>query len=847
MPRTLSNGLRLFVEEVRRSPVVTFQAWVRVGSADETAEEAGLSHALEHMLFKGTEAGGVGDIARSIEGCGGELNAYTSFDHTVFHCVLPSRFFDRGLDVVHDAIFGPALDADEFEREKQVLLEEIRRGEDDPSSKLGKALFAEMYRVHPYGKPVIGTVESVTAFSGDLLRDFHTRWYRPSNVTLVIVGDVGADEAAAAVERRMGGVADATLPERRRTVEPEPGELRIQVLREPVKESRFEVAFPLPVVTDPDIATADVFAIILGQGESSRLNQEIRLRRRLANHVQAFSYTPCDPGLFLVGLSCPPDQLLEAVEATASLLRGLVQDGVSSEEIRRAVANILSDRVYERETVEGIARKLGYFDSLFADPEAEAAYYAGVAAVTPERIRRFAERTLRASRATVAALVPTEGEDPGPALRASVEAALAPHSIPGGRSEGPSTERRVLPNGATLLVRETPGSGVVSVRAGMHGGLRFEVPRNNGVHNLLARAWPRGTRRRTALEIAEAMEEIAGRCSAFSGRNSFGMSATFLSTGLDRGLELFREVLLEPALDPAEVDRMRALTQEAIRNIPDNPISQAFLHFHRALYRSHPFRLPMIGTERSVARLTPGMLRAAYRRGLRGGNMVGVAVGDFDGETMMGRLERILGCLPAGDAPAPSIVDEAPLEGVRGKRVSVDKEQAHLLLGFPGARVTDEDRHALEMIAAILGGQSGRLFLDLRDRQGLAYSVTAWSQEAVDPGFFAVYIGTEKSKLRQARAGMHHHLERICQERVPDEEIDRAARYLAGAFEIGLQRGGAVATRILFDELYGIGHGALHEYPDRILSVTADDIQGAAQRRLTLGRHVELTLVPSGR
>jgi zinc protease len=214
---------------------------------------------------------------------------------------------------------------------------------------------------------------------------------------------------------------------------------------------------------------------------------------------------------------------------------------------------------------------------------------------------------------------------------------------------------------------------------------------------------------------------------------------------------------------------------------------------------------------------------------------------------MMGRLERILGCLPAGDALAPTIVDEAPLDGVRGKRVSVDKEQAHLLLGFPGARVTDDDRHALEMIAAILGGQSGRLFLDLRDRQGLAYSVTAWSQEAVDPGFFAVYIGTEKSKLRQARAGMHHHLERICEERVPDEEIDRAARYLAGAFEIGLQRGGAVATRILFDELYGIGHDALHDYPDRILSVTADDIQGAAQRRLTLGRHVELTLVPSGR
>ena len=846
MRTKLPNGFSLFVEEVRRSPVVAFQAWVRVGSGDETPEEAGLSHALEHMLFKGTAEGGVGDIAREIEGCGGELNAYTSFDHTVFHCVLPSRFFERGLGVVYDAVFGPALDPGEFEREKQVVLEEIRRGEDDPGSKLGKALFAEMYRVHPYGRPVIGTADSVRAFTGERLREFHDRWYRPSNVTLVIVGDVDAAEAERAVADRFGDLRDRPLPERGRSPEPTQDGMRVAVLSEKVKETRVEIGFPLPPVTDPDIPTADVLAVILGQGESSRFNQEIRLRRRLANQVQAYSYTPSDPGMFLVGLASPPDTMGEAVDATAEILSDVVRDGVSAEEIRRAVANILSDRVYERETVEGVARKLGYFDALFSDPEAEATYYAGVAAVTPEQVRRFAERTFRPGRATVAALVPREMEDPSAQLASSVERRLAPATVVGDRESRPQTERRVLDNGAVLLVREAPGSGIVSLRTGMFGGVRCEIPRNNGVHNLLARVWPRGTRHRSALEIAEAMEEIAGRCSAYSGRNSFGVSSTFLSTGMDRGLELFREVLLEPAFDPDEVERMRALTLEAIKNIPDNPLSLGFLHFHRALYRKHPFRLPMIGTAASVARLTPGMLRSAYRRGLRGGSLVTVAVGDFDGETMMRRLERCVGGLPGGAGAAGEVPQEPPLEGIRKRRVSVDKEQAHLLLGFLGARVTDPDRHALEMISAILGGQSGRLFMDLRDRQGLAYSVTAWSQEALDPGFFAVYIGTEKGKLGQARRGMHHHLERICDEPVPSDEIDRAARYLAGSFEIGLQRGGAVATRILFDELYGLGHDSLLSYPDRILSVDADAIQETAQRRLTLGKHVDLVLMPKG-
>ena len=842
--KELPNGFSLFVEEVCRSPVVAFQAWVRVGSGDEARVEAGLSHALEHMLFKGTASGGVGDIAREIEGCGGELNAYTSFDHTVFHCVVPSRFFALGLGVVHDVIFGPALDDGEFEREKQVVLEEIRRGEDDPGSQLGKALFAEMYRVHPYGKPVIGSAESVQAFTGELLRDFHDRWYRPANVTLVIVGDVNTAATEQAVVERFGSIEGRPLPERRRPEEPPQDRMRVTVLSEVVKETRVEIGFPLPPVTDPDIPIADVLAVILGQGESSRLNQEIRLRRRLANQVQAYSYTPCDPGMFLVGLSSPPDTMREAVDATAEVLAGVVEGGVSAEETRRAVANILSDRIYERETVEGIARKLGYFDALFSDPDAEAGYYAGVAAVTPDRVRRFAARTFRPERATVAALVPAGMEDPSSQLSAAVGTRLTPPAVVGDRESRPQTERRVLDNGAVLLVREVPGSGIVSLRTGMFGGVRCETPRNNGVHNLMARVWPRGTSRRSALEIAEAMEEIAGRCSAYSGRNSFGVSSTFLSTGLDRGIELFREVLLEPSFDPDEVERMRALTLEAIKNIPDNPLSLGFLHFHRALYRRHPFRLPMIGTEASVARLTPGMLRSAYRRGLRGGNLVTVAVGDFDGGTMMRRLERCVGGLPGGSGDAPEVPQEAPLEGMRKRRVPVEKEQAHLLLGFLGARVTDPDRHALEMISAILGGQSGRLFMDLRDRQGLAYSVTAWSQEALDPGFFAVYIGTEKSKLAQARRGIHHHLRRICEEPVPAEEIGRAARYLAGSFEIGLQRGGAVATRILFDELYGIGHEALHSYPERILAVDADAIQEAAQRRLTLGKHVDLVLMP---
>ncbi len=841
---TLSCGLKVLIEENHRSPVVAVQAWVQTGSGDERSGEAGLSHVLEHMLFKGTAEGRTGDIARAVEGCGGEINAFTSFDQTVLHLVVPSRFFERGLDVAYDAVMRPALDAEEFRREKEVVLEEIHRGDDDPSMRLSKAVFAEIYRTHPYGRPVIGTAESVMGLDIESVRAYHERWYQPSNVTLVVVGDVDTAEVLEAIEERFAAHEAVPAPVEPRETEPVQEAVRAVGLEEVVKEAKVEVAFPLPAVDHPDIPTADVLALILGQGESSRLNQEIRIRRRVANHVQAFSYTPRDPGIFLLGLGCPPSDTLAAVDALGEVLRDVVTEGLTTDEVRRAVTNILSDRTYERETVEGVARKLGYFDALFGDPDAEAAYYAAVAEVTPEVVRQFALRTFRPERITLGLLTPREEPTALADVQARLLTALGPVSEVGERSMAPQTVRKVLPNGATLLLRENPGSGLVSLRLGMAGGLRFETTRNNGVHNLLARSWNRGTKRRNALQFAEAMDEIVGKCSAFAGRNSFGLTATFLASGQARGLDLFGEVLHEPSFPADEVERMKMLTLEAIRNIPDSPVSLGFLEFHRLMYARHPFRMPSLGTARSVPRLTPGMLRAAYRRGLVGSNVVMTAVGDFDGGAMEDHLSALVGVIPAGPRREPRLPEEPVREGLRSRILRVDKEQAHLMIGFGGVTVDDPDRHGLEMLSAILAGQSGRLFMDLRDRQSLAYSVTAWSQEAVDPGYFVVYIGTDPTKVDRARAGILEHLERLRSERVPDEEIERAARYLVGSFEIGLQKGGAVASRILFDELYGMGHDVMDGYAERIFALDADELQRVAQERFRIGDHVDLALLP---
>jgi zinc protease len=185
----LPNGLTVLVEENHAAPVAALQVWVRVGSADELPGEAGLAHLHEHMLFNGTARRGPGEIARAIEACGGEINAWTSFDQTVYHVVVAGQFLAQGIDVLADAITSAAFDPQELEREIEVVCEEIKRSLDSPTRKLSKELFATAFTRHPYGRPVIGTEESVRGFTREGILRFYRRWYQPENCVLVAVGD----------------------------------------------------------------------------------------------------------------------------------------------------------------------------------------------------------------------------------------------------------------------------------------------------------------------------------------------------------------------------------------------------------------------------------------------------------------------------------------------------------------------------------------------------------------------------------------------------------------------------------------------------------------------------------
>ncbi|HEY8494272.1 MAG TPA: insulinase family protein, partial [Myxococcota bacterium] len=556
-PRTirrevLPNGLVLLLDESHLAAVAEVQIWARVGSADEGPDEAGLAHFHEHMLFKGTARRSVAEVAGAIEGVGGRVNAYTSYDTTVYHATVPSEGLGLALDVLVDMVRGSLFDPGELAREIEVVLEEIRRSEDSPAHVCAEALFAAAYRVHPYRRPILGTRESVARFDRARVQAFYRRWYAPDNLLVVVSGDFEPEALAASVRALFADAVPGGARRARPSEPPHDDGPRAALLRRPFERACLEIAWPAVPLAHPDTPYLDLLAFVLGEGESSRLVRSVKEREGLVDRVDASCYTPLDAGLFGVAADLDAERVADAIEAIAREVEAVRHTPVSALEIEKARANFLASEHFERESVSGRARKLGTFEVIAGDWRGDARYLEAIRRATPDDLLRVARAHLDPRRVTVAAVVP-EGAAPALDEKALVAAAgrgaeratriatptwlgsparadAAPGAAHGARTPAratagaPAIESYRLANGAVLYVEPRREVPVVALRGAFHGGLLAEDERSAGLTQLVTSMWLRGTRRRDAAELAHAIESIAADIDGFSGRSGFGLS-----------------------------------------------------------------------------------------------------------------------------------------------------------------------------------------------------------------------------------------------------------------------------------------------------------------------------------
>lgn len=826
------NGMIGLIHEDHSAPVVAVQIWVGTGSIHENEYlGGGLSHYVEHMIFKGTTNRGVGVIASEISDAGGRLNAYTAYERTVFHTVLPSASWRKGVDVLFDAVMNATFPEGEYAREKEVVLREMAMGEDNPDTVLHHLLFRTAYAVHPFRYPIIGHADIFRRLTRDDLLVFFRRNYVPDNTLVVVAGDVKRAE----VEARLRAIArDFTRRPRAPIVPPaEPPQISPRVARLAGKYeiTRLHVVYHTVPLTDPDAPALDLLAAIVGQGRSSRLVDDIKEQRRLAHSIDAWSFTSSAPGLFGVSATCDPaneDKLLAAIEEQ---VQSWVAGRVTKAELAKARRQFLVAQLGGLETMDGLAGKFAWGEFFARDPKFSITYLERLAALTPRDLQAAAARYFKPENRTLAVLCPAgqPGAEPSPA---AVDAA--------------PVQRRILPGGIILLMREDHRVPMVNCCAVFNGGVLHETEDKNGITQLMVELLKGGTTTRDARRIAREIESLGAALSTFAGNNSFGLQGRCLKDDFGKLLEIMTDCLADPAFPSDEVEKARSVQLAGIAEQREQPMFIAQQALFAKLYPGHPYRMNAMGNEDAVKRLSASDLREHHRRLVARGNMVVAVFGDIDVEACASAVTGAFGQLRKDDAPArecPPPKPALPAESV----LREPRQQAIVLIGYPGIDLRDPRRDALTVLESAMRGMSSTIYREVREKRGLAYYTGAALRPGLGAGHFMLLAGTREDAVPEVRRLLGEEARRVAEEGLTAEEFERARTMIAAAKAMDLQDNHGLALGCALNELYGLGYDHDLKIAERLAALTPAQVREAAGSVLRPGSMAVSIVLPSSR
>jgi zinc protease len=853
---TLPNGLRVYLLPIPSSPVVTTMVAYKVGACDEDKDQTGLSHYLEHLLFKGTDKLKPGDVDRATQRNGGSNNAYTSEDMTVYHFDFAADRWTIALEIEADRMRNTRIDTKhEFEQEKGAVIAELKGGEDRPWELEQKAILPLLFpKDHPYAHPVIGEEAHVRNATAEIITRYYDKWYHPNNAALVVVGGFNADEALATIRKLFGPIPKGDLPPRK--------DAKLPPARTTIARKEFVSKFDVPrmmmgfntvAVGHEDDYALDVMSLILSSGKTSRLYRKLVEGERVATEVDATNNAGRLPGWFGVDVEALDNGHRAKIEKLVfAELKKLASEPVSDAELARARKALLASFIFGNESVHGLADQISNAVTN-ADLDYLKTYLDRVLAVTPADIQRAAARHLREESAVVVWSVPKEdkkcaGLPTAPVrLRAAARSNHRADSTPGTGGFSLANAQRVeLDNGLKLLLLENRRLPIVVARASVADIRLLEPAAKAGVATLVGDMLEEGTDRRTGAEIATLMEDTGGSFSM----DSSGGALKVLTRDADLGLELLFECMMRPKFPKGEFEAKREQLVAALADAETQPNRKARTAFQSLVYGDHPYGRPAAGRKEIVAKLTPDDCRAFHKTAFLPNRTTVAIVGDFDAKEMAEKVRKLTADWKRGDAAKPTVSTPPAREKGETKILSDSSAaQTHVYIGHVGILRNDPDYYKLLVMDNVLGtgpGFTDRLSANLRDRQGLAYTVRATICDSAgdQPGAFTGYIGTFPDKFSWVRDGFLKEFTRIREERATDDEVESAKKYLLGSLAFRLTSNGQVAQELLEAERYGLGLNVLEKYRTAVAAVTPEDVQAVARKHLRPDRVVVVACGP---
>ncbi|CAI7999706.1 Uncharacterized zinc protease SCO5738 [Geodia barretti] len=784
----MDNGITVILKEIHHAPIVSFQAYVKVGSIHEGKYlGSGISHFIEHLIDDGTERRTREEIDNLVEAMGNASNAYTTKDHSQYHITTPRQYLTQALDLLSDCLKHSTFPSDEVEIQRGVIWNELNGELDEPTQLLYDLYYETAFREHPVRFPVGGYKELFMELTRSDLVEFYRQHYVPDNLIFVATGDFQSEEMLGRI-----GVAFEDFPRRSPPAIELPREHRQLAARRAERHMDVELAYLVMGyhgvrIDHEDAPALDLIATVLGSGESSRLIQILKNQHQLVYDIQTWSDTPrYDGGCFGFEAELVHGKLSEAEARLIEQIERLKSESVSESELRRAQTIETSEYLFALQFVEEQGAMLGVDELTTGDCRFHEKYLQQICAVTPEDIQRVAQTYFRPENLTTVTIRPKESSS-------SVH-------IPQAQSVPSAAEKHLFSNGMRLITKSIDTAPVVSIQAMFLGGTRFETEENNGAFHLMTNLLLKGTKDRSAEVLFEDIEAKGGSIGSVSGHNAFGITVNLLRQDIEYGLECLADVLLNPVFDVDALEKLKLETIVGIQAEEDDWYALGRRQFLETMFQAHPNRLRAAGSITSIKRLSRKDVLDRYQRYCVPNNMVIGVFGDVQSEHVQDIAQR----------------------AIRGFLcnmliVTVVEVLSSLLFG--------------------VGQPGGRLYKRLRNEQ-LVYHLHGYPYFGIDCGYLAICGSTVPNHMEPLIALIDEEISNLQRQGVSDSELERGKQMCLTNYLLSAQTAGVQASIAVLDELYGFGYDYVNQYEAKIATVSKEAIRRAANAYLPLNKRV---------
>ncbi len=825
--RKLSNGMEVIFVPTPGIDVVALQGWIRFGAADEPVEAAGIAHFFEHLLFKGTESRGVGEVAKEIESLGGDVNAFTTYDCTVMHLTVSKEAAFQGLDILADALQNSVVDPLEYDREREVILEEIKRRNDQPTSVASDLLRGHLFGSHPYARPVIGYSSVIEKLSREEVMRIYKTYYNPRTLYLTLAGDFDIPQTLSHLEKLFVNFKGNS------TGAPRNSNLGRQTSSEfknhTTQDAHLSLSWRIPNMIHASTPALDALALILGQGESSRLYEKLVLDTKLVRSIGSYSWSPKDMGAFEIHFK-GPSGITKNYNSIINHINDALLNPISSRELEKVKANMLAQNAYSRETVDGLAERFGYSHAIAGDALFDFEYTKRINELTLDDLEKAKKEFLNWDKVFATGILPKGDKlplfiPPQKKIRKSQS-----HLWAGGVYKAEIGD-------ITVLAKKVSHAPIVSVRWNALGGARLESDKEAGIGSLWTRSVTEGAtdsagKHWKQKEINSLIDLLGGSISSSHGKGSTGLSLDGLSKDFESLAGLMLAMSQQPSFekDIIEAEKKRILID--INSALDSPGAILSTIFYEKMFPKHAYGRNRFEEAKKIPKFKASDLEKFHKKVFSQKQVLSV-VGDIDPENVFSFFERELS--DQKKKLSKNLLKKQKISHLKNPKIEIrtlDKEQSHIQLGFPTFDLKHKDRWAISGLSGLLSGQGGRLFLELRDKLSLCYSVGCSHFEGIDGGFFSFYIGTSPEKEETALKAFDVEIEKLLKEGINEKDWQLAQRFILGNKKIEDQRIGPQALELSLTELYGLGFEESLQYEQNLKAISAEEVSNAARKYL---------------